>query len=67
MTEPARGGPAKAPRQSWLRRHLMKVFGPPDLGPEHQGNPLRGTKYDPEVKRAERERRRAERRKKHAR
>lgn len=25
----------------------MKVFGPPDLGPEHRGNPLIGTKYDP--------------------
>ena len=45
------------PQRSWFRRQLMKVFGPPDLGPEHQGNPLLGTKYDPEVKRALREQR----------
>ena len=49
--------PPEEPQRSWFRRQLMKVFGPPDLGPEYQGNPLLGTKYDPEVKRAERERR----------
>ena len=35
-------------------RALMKVFGPADLGPEHQGNPLSGTRYDPRVKAARR-------------
>lgn len=35
------------PRPSRLRRVLMKVFGPADLGEEHQHNPLTGTKYDP--------------------
>jgi hypothetical protein len=35
----------------------MKIFGPADLGEEYQVNPLLGTKYDPEVKKAERERR----------
>ena len=49
------------PPRSWFRRQLMKVFGPPDLGPEHQGNPLLGTKYDPEVKRARREQRKQRR------
>jgi hypothetical protein len=39
---------------SWFRRQMMKVLGPPDLGPDHQGNPLTGTKYDPEIKRAQR-------------
>ncbi len=39
---------------SWLRRVLMKVFGPADLGEEHQHNPLIGTKYDPASKRRKR-------------
>jgi hypothetical protein len=42
------------PELSWFRRQMMKVLGPPDLGPDHQGNPLTGTKYDPEIKRAQR-------------
>jgi hypothetical protein len=33
-------------------------FGPADLGPEHRGNPLTGTKYDPAVKAARRQARR---------
>ncbi|RKS77662.1 hypothetical protein CLV35_1356 [Motilibacter peucedani] len=48
----------EGPPRSWLRRKLMKVFGPADLGPEHQGNPLVGTKYDPALKKARREARR---------
>jgi hypothetical protein len=59
VKQPTNGsGAEEKPRQGWLRRQLMNVFGPPDLGPEHQGNPLRGTKYDPEVKRARRKQRR---------
>ncbi|RZS79399.1 hypothetical protein EV189_3752 [Motilibacter rhizosphaerae] len=45
------------PPRSRLRRVLMTFFGPADLGPEHRGNPLRGTKYDPELKRQQRRRR----------
>lgn len=32
------------PQRSWFRHQLMKVLGPPDLGPEHQGSPLVGAK-----------------------
>jgi len=42
------------PQRSWVRRQLMKIFGPADIGEEFQVNPLKGTKYDPEVKRAQR-------------
>lgn len=53
------GQPHEELPQSWFRRRLMTVFGPADLGPEHRGNPLVGTKYDPEVKAARRAARRA--------
>ena len=55
MTSQRPEQPAQPPMSRW-RRMLMTVFGPADLGPEHQGNPLRGTKYDPALKR-KRERR----------
>jgi hypothetical protein len=55
--QPGRSKPPEEPQRSWFRRQLMKVLGPPDLGPEHRGNPLLGTKYDPELKRARREQR----------
>ncbi len=58
MAKASESGP---PQRGWVRRQLMKVFGPADLGPEHQGNPLTGTRYYPEVRRAEREQRRRRR------
>lgn len=51
MTEQQQPSDGADRPRSWFRRQLMRVFGPPDLGPEHQGNPLRGTKYDPDRKR----------------
>ena len=51
---PSMPPPRDEPQRSWFRRQLMKVFGPPDLGPEHQGNPLTGTKYDPQARRSRR-------------
>ena len=36
-----------------LGKLLFSIFGPADLGPEHRReNPLRGTKWDPELKQA---------------
>jgi hypothetical protein len=51
MSEPGRDDPGKERRRGVWSRLLMKVFGPADLGPEHRHNPLKGTKYDPAVRR----------------
>lgn len=59
MAERSDQGSGAEPRRGWFRQLLMKVFGPPDLGPEHRGNPLTGTKWDPEIKKARRARRKA--------
>jgi hypothetical protein len=57
----------KRERASGGRRRLLErledalrngPFGPANLGPEHRGNPLTGTKYDPAVKAARRQARR---------
>lgn len=47
-----------SPQPSRLRTFLMKFFGPADLGPEHHGHPLRGTKWDPELQEQRRQARR---------
>ena len=36
------------------RGFLFKLFGPADLGPEHRGNPLKGTAYDPALRQSRR-------------
>lgn len=52
--------PGHPPQPSALRRFLIRIYGPAELGVEHQRHPLEGTRWDPALEAARKEARRRE-------